>query len=980
MKFRRQTLLTALLATAIAAAHPALGEGGMLSGRVTDAGGIPLPGANLVLSGPSLEEPLGTAAGAEGEYSFAGVEPGSYQLEVSHIGYRTVSIAEIEIERGASKRLDIELREGVIYLEQSVVSASRRQEKILDAPASVAVVEGAEIRDRPVLSVSDHVRDLPGVDFAKSGLVQSNAVVRGFNNVFSGAMLTLTDNRIARVPSLRLNAYNFIPVVNEDIERIEVVLGPGSALYGPNSARGVMHIITRSPFASTGTNVRVGMGERSLRKGTVRNAGIISPNLAYKLSAQYYAGNDWEYEDPVEVKAREANPDLAARDFGIERQSAELRLDYRSGEDLSAVVSAGYNRGDQIELTGLGAGQAIDWAYTYVQARFLYRSLFAQWYRNWSDAGDTFLLRDGDPIVDKSNLNVFQLQHAYALGGRQRFTYGIDALLTRPDTEGTINGRNEEEDSIDEYGAYLQSETALGEQLDLVLALRYDQHNRLDDGLLSPRAGLVFKPLRTQTLRLTYNRAFDTPSTSNLYLERLGQSDPFGIGRNFQPVLGFSPAIDIRAQGTYREGFDGGFTFRHGNGRPMYRTPFQPLIAGQLGNLGLSPGDPGYSIQEDGYIAMDDPVATGVMWGVARQAVLAGFVSQLQLLAPGLIEQQLVALGMEADDAKAAAQDQTEVVLAAVPGLVPEQLPGLANAMLTLNLGTGSFDPAAGVFDVPRTRPTITQTVELGYKGIVGDRLVVAADVYRSDTENFVGPLKVETPNVFLDPGSLAAALGPAFTASLGDPDNAEVAQVLAALDQVSIPGVIEGNSNGSAVDELTTLFVSGAASIPFGTVSPEQAYDPSAVLMTYRNFGSITLYGLDLSAVYYLNEQWSISGNYSFVNDVLFENLDGIADISLNAPKQKFKLSSSYRMPDLNLRVGAGVRYNGSFRQDSGVFIGDVDPYTVVDLNAVYGLPFGENLSLVLNVDNVLNSRYRSWAGAPEIGRLAYLQLGLDF
>ena len=979
MTNRRQGLLRAILATALAA-HPALGGDATLSGRVTDASGTPMPGANLILTGSSLEAPMGTAAKAEGEYSFVGVNPGRYQLEVSHVGYRTASIADIELESGASKRLDIELEEAAIYLEQSIVSASRRKEKALDAPASVAVVEGSEIRDKPALNVSEHVRDLPGVDFAKSGLVQSNAVVRGFNNVFSGAMLILTDNRIARVPSLRVNAYNFIPVVNEDIERIEVVLGPGSALYGPNSARGVMHIITRSPFASAGTNVRLGMGERSLRKGAVRHAGIISPNLAYKISAQYYTGNDWEYEDPVELKAREANPDLEARDFGIERQSAEARIDYRPGEDMSAVVSAGYNRGDQIELTGLGAGQVDNWAYNYLQTRFLYRSLFAQWYRNWSDAGDTFLLRNGDAIVDKSSLNVFQIQHVYALGGNQRFIYGLDALLTRPDTEGTITGQNEEEDNIDEYGAYLQSDTDLGEQLDIVLALRYDQHNRLDDGVLSPRAGLVFKPRQTQTLRLTYNRAFDTPSTSNLYLERLGQSDPFGIGSNFEPVLGFSPAIDIRAQGTYRQGFDGGFTFRHSNGRPMFRTPFQPLIAGQLGALGLSPGDPGYSIQEDGYIAMDDPVATGVMWGVARQAVLAGFTSQLQLLAPGLIAQQLQALGMEADDARAAAEAQTQVVLEAIPTLVPEQLPGLANAMLTLNPGTGSFAPAAGVFDVPRTEPTITQTVELGYKGIVGDKLVVAADVYRSDIENFVGPLKVETPNVFLDPGSLVAALGPAFAASLGDPDNAEVAQVLGALDQISIPGVLEGNNNGSAVDELTTLFAAGAARIPFGTVSPEQAYDPNAVLLTHRNFGSITLYGMDLSAVYYPNDRWSISGNFSFVNDVFFEALDGIADISLNAPKQKFKLSSSYSMPDWNLRVGGGVRYNGSFRQDSGVYVGDVDPYTVVDMNAVYDLPFAEDLSLMFNVDNVLNSQYRSWAGAPEIGRLAYLQLGLDF
>ena len=129
-------------------------------------------------------------------------------------------------------------------------------------------------------------------------------VVRGFNNVFSGTLLTLTDNRIARVPSLRVNAFNFIPLTNDDVERIEVVLGPGSALYGPNSADGVMHIITRSPFASQGTSVNVGMGERSLRQTAFRHAGALGDRLGYKVSAQYYTGTEWEYTDPEEVKAR----------------------------------------------------------------------------------------------------------------------------------------------------------------------------------------------------------------------------------------------------------------------------------------------------------------------------------------------------------------------------------------------------------------------------------------------------------------------------------------------------------------------------------------------------------------------------------------------------------------------------------------------------------------------------------------------------
>ncbi len=348
----------------------------------------------------------------------------------------------MQVEEGRTTRLEVVLADQVIFLGQSVMSASRRQEKILDAPASVSVVEGSEIRNNPALSVADHVKNLPAADIAKRGLANANVVVRGFNNVFSGTLLTLTDNRIARVPSLRVNAMNFIALTNEDVERIGVVLGPGSALYGPNSADGVMHVITRSPFSSQGTNLYLGMGERSLRHTTVRHAGVVGDRLGYKISGQYYRGTEWEYTDPEEVKAqaqRQAEidagadlPPLNTRDPDTRNQSVEVRL---------------------------------DWQYNFAQLRLLYRDWFFQAFRNWNDAGDTFLLRTGVPVVDRSSLNVLQVQHTSSLGQRQRFTYGIDALLTRPDTDGTIMGRNEDDDDLNEFGGYLQSETALSEML-----------------------------------------------------------------------------------------------------------------------------------------------------------------------------------------------------------------------------------------------------------------------------------------------------------------------------------------------------------------------------------------------------------------------------------------------------------------------------------------------------------------------------------
>ena len=956
---KHQSLLYALVLWA----GVAFGADGTLSGAVMGPEGEAIPGANVVLVGDLLPDgKIGTATDEDGRFRLEGLPAGEYQLSVTHIGYRALLREGVGIGDG-EQELRLTLETGIIFLDQNVVSASRRQEKVLEAPASVAVVEAKDIRNRPTLSVAEHIRDLPAVDFSQTGLAQSNVVVRGFNNVFSGTLLTLTDNRIARVPSLRLNAYSFIPVTNDDIERIEVVLGPGSALYGPNSANGVMHIITRSPFTSAGTNVNVGVGERSLRKVGMRHAGTASDRLGYKVSAQYYTGVDWKYEDPEEVRARAANPDILSRNFDIERQSAEVRLDYKASDDLTAILAAGYNKADQIELTGLGAGQAQNWAYNYVQLRLLYKNWFVQAFQNGSDAGDTFTLRDGQPIVDKSKLTAFQLQHSATLGVRQRFTYGADVLLTRPDTEGTITGGNEDYDQTDEFGAYVQSETALSEMLDLVVALRYDDHNRVPEGEISPRAGLVFKPKETQILRLTYNRAFATPTSNNLYLDIRSSQDPFGLGEAFAPSLGFAPAIDIRAQGTYREGFASGWTFaRSDNGRPKFRSSFAPAA-------GMDPAD---------YIDLGDPIFTNVMWGLGRGGVLSALNTPLFM---GLAATQIGIL-QELD--RAEAEVAAQQLLGGLDALVPSQLTGLDNALLKLNLekvaagDPAPFDPVADVIDVPLTRSTTTETYEFGYKGVVGEKLVVAADLYHTRIQDFVSPIQVQTPNVFLDPASLGAALGASIGEALAE--NAELAAAVAPLDKMQVPGTLSGNGNGSPVDEIVTLFAGGAAGIPFGTVTPEQAFEPTAVMLTYRNFGEISLNGLDVNLAYFPSDQWSLTGSYSYVDNTLFEKVDGIADIALNAPGNKYKLGTSYTLDQQQLTLGAQWRYVGAFRQESGVFVGDVDSYSLLDLNASCLLPFGNNLRLGVDVSNALDTKHRTFIGAPEIGRLVFGQLGVAF
>ena len=279
---RKINVLAAVWSLALVSTAVAQGAG-TLSGVVLDSDGQPLPGATITVSGPTLTEKTGSLAGASGVFTIAPLPSGLYKVEISHLGYTTVVKPEVRIRAGETRDLNFILEVALIYLEQSVVTASRSEEKALNSPASISVVEASEIRNKSVLSVAEHVRDLPGVDFAKNGLVQSNVVVRGFNNIFSGALHMLTDHRLAGVPSLRVNLTHFIPSNSADVDRMEVVLGPGSALYGPNTANGVVHILTKSPLESQGTSVTLGGGGRSLFQGSFRSAVLLGDDFGNLL-------------------------------------------------------------------------------------------------------------------------------------------------------------------------------------------------------------------------------------------------------------------------------------------------------------------------------------------------------------------------------------------------------------------------------------------------------------------------------------------------------------------------------------------------------------------------------------------------------------------------------------------------------------------------------------------------------------------------
>jgi iron complex outermembrane receptor protein len=664
-----------------------------------------------------------------------------------------------------------------------------------------------------------------------------------------------------------------------------------------------MHIITTSPIDDPGTSVSVGGGNQSIFTGAFRQAFRFNEKVGLKVTGQYFRGRDFEYVDPAEVPSA-SNPLIAARDFDVERWGGEARLDVRPWQDSRDGVSLtfGMNQlGNSIELTGIGAGQAQDWRYQYGQVQFRRSGLFAQAFLNASNAGDTYLLRTGAPIVDESTLAAAQLQYAFAPIDPLELTAGVDFSKTTPKTGGTITGSNENSDETTEFGAYLSAKFELSEPLDLVAALRMDDHQHLENRVWSPRVGLVYEPIEGQAFRATYNRAFSTPTTNNLFLDISAATIPIF------PGVGY----DVRTLGV-----------------PETGLTWTDQCAGGVGSYCMySPFAPGTQLPATG-TALWNPVVVEAL--LADPAAVAG----------------IYAMGLDSASFRTAMASPTPAEVASV--------------LRRFNHENFSFPADQGITPVDRIRPTITTTYEVGYQGVVGERVRLSGSFYRNEIHDFVGPLRVETPSVFLDGASAGAFIA-------------------GRLVTAGVPAGPAGSFASSVAPSV--------AMIPLGTVAPDQR-DNSALILTYRNFGDVQLWGADIGFEAALTDRVSALGSYSWASKECFDqNADDVCtssiDLALNAPTHKgsFGLRFSDRGPGgTGIEVGARARYSGEFPMNSGVYVGDVESYTVLDANAAYEVPGYEGLIASLTVNNVFDERHQEFIGAPEMGIIAMFQVSYRF
>lgn len=404
-----------------------------------------------------------------------------------------------------------------------VVTASRYGQDPLEAPAAITVLTAEDIAMSSATDISELLARVPGVDAMSLTAGQSDVSVRGFNTRLSNKVLVLVDGRSVYLDFIGSTLWQAIPVTLDEIERIEIIRGPGSAIYGANAFAGVVNIITKTPGDAANANlVRAGGGTKGYASGSALASGRQS-NMGWRMSAGYDTKGRWA--QPVDLGSRDdLYSDVEDQDTALEMIKANGQVDWRVGERGFFSLSGGAATGT-VEFMSLGALRDfyLDQSNGYVRADagvgpFHVRAFYN---RLVGEAGNWYHPTEGYALVADIESDVFDTtadgnfhfgaddQHTLLVGVNYRYKAIAWGFLDEDHVQHHLSG-------------FVQEESRVGPLL-LSGAVRVDKHPLLENPIPSPRLSVVARVSEGRAIRVNAGTAFRTPtfmeSYADLYLD-----------------------------------------------------------------------------------------------------------------------------------------------------------------------------------------------------------------------------------------------------------------------------------------------------------------------------------------------------------------------------------------------------------------------------------------------------------------------------
>ena len=512
---------------------------GSVSGSVTDATRMAVAGARVSLSGTRLS----AVTGLEGRYVITGVPAGTYELRVTRIGRQPQLVAGVVVRAGGDTRSDVLLTSSPTSLGEVVVSASRRVEKVTDAPATITSISTEQLDNSVGNTIASAFKEVKGLDFIQTGMTSVAVNARGFNSSFNSRVLFVEDGRISVIPESGLPTGSLTPISKVDLAGVEVLVGPGSALYGPDAANGVVSTRTKDPRQYPGLTIELAGGSREYKDIQGRYAGV-KGNIGYKVTGEYQDANDWENNLSYNVGGSIVAPGTAG---SVTEDKLKIPIDWKSKVmrgtgalvyymgDSRLSFDAGMSKTNGVAQTSVGRNQLNDWKYNYLQARYTTPHWYFNAYREQSTSGKSFALNRfaGQQLTaanaslspDSLRLLADWPSDGRLLAAEVQGNYIVAPLLNtavvfgaqyRDDVVSSdrqwLTDRIKKADiSNDQKGLYAQTTTPVTSMVDVILAGRLDYPSTYEKQF-SPKVGVVLKPMPDQAFRVTYNQAYKSPT------------------------------------------------------------------------------------------------------------------------------------------------------------------------------------------------------------------------------------------------------------------------------------------------------------------------------------------------------------------------------------------------------------------------------------------------------------------------------------
>ena len=487
-----------------------------------------LPYITVALKGTTI----GTVTDATGHYFLKNLPEGEFMLEVSSIGYKTVT-RKVVLKKGKTLEEDFEIEEDAVALDGVVVSANRSETTRRLAPTLVNVV------DLKLFEQTNSTTLAQGLSFQPGVRVESNCQNCGFQQVRINGLdgpytQILLDSR--PIFSALSGVYGIEQIPASMIERVEVMRGGGSALFGSSAIAGTINIITKEPIRNSGmlSHTLTGIGGNAFDNSTSLNASLVTDDQRAGLyifgQNRHRAAYDHDDDGYSEIPKLHGQT-VGFRSYLKTSLYSKLTFEYhhmeefRRGGDLLNRPPHEANIAEQVEHSINGGGLKFDYFSPDEKHRFNVFASAQHIDRNSYYGGG----QDPNAYGKTNDLNwMAGSQYIYSFGKcifmPSDLTVGIE--FNQDKLKDNMWGYNRQVNQTVKIGsAFLQNEWK-NDKWGILIGGRLDKHNLIDNIIFSPRANLRFNPTEDINFRLSYSSGFRAPQAfdEDLHIENVGGS------------------------------------------------------------------------------------------------------------------------------------------------------------------------------------------------------------------------------------------------------------------------------------------------------------------------------------------------------------------------------------------------------------------------------------------------------------------------